>query len=151
MAKLNTNYAHLALGRLEKLTDDATPRWGTMTAAQMVGHLNQVVLYTMGHGPEMPYRGNWKSRYVFRPLIVGQFVKMPRNVRLPRPEGSRGPRVFPEGTLEELRVTLDEYLRRAECRDLPARMHPFFGRMAPWAWQRIHHSHFEHHLAQFAL
>lgn len=151
MGKMTCAYAETAVNRLASLRPEASPAWGTLAPAQMIGHLNQVVRYTIGEGPDVPFRGNWKSRYIFRPLILGQLVKMPRNVRLPNPDGSRGPRTFPDGRLDALRESLDEYLRRVDTRSLPARMHPYFGVVSPAGWRRFHYAHFEHHLTQFGL
>ncbi len=151
MGVLTPEYAAQVLERLASIPRDAAPLWGKLTASQMVGHMNEVVRYTMGEGKDVPYRGNWKSRYLFRPLIVGQIVKMPRNVRLPRTDGSRMPRVIPDGTVDALRDTLEEYLRRWDDRSLPARVHPFFGLLSARAWRRLHYAHFEHHLAQFGM
>lgn len=149
MGTMSRAYAGAVLERLSRIDPAASPAWGEMTVDKMYGHLNQAVLYTMGHGPEFTFRGNWKTRYLVRPLILGQIVKIPRNVRLPNPDGSRKPPVIPDGSVDEIRASLDEYLRRFEIRDLPSRTHPFFGQLSPAGWQRFHYAHFEHHLAQF--
>ena len=149
MGVMTRAHAERVLERLAAMPPDATPLWGTMTAAQMVGHLNAVVRYTMGEGQEMPYRGNWKSRFIFRTLILRQIVRMPRNVRLPRADGTRGPRHMPDGTVDALRETLEEYFQRLDAGTLPARVHPFFGVLSAADWRRMHYAHFQHHLAQF--
>lgn len=149
MGSMTREYAAVAIDRLGRIQPDAAPQWGKLTPPQLLGHLRDTVRYTMGEGPDVPYRGNWKTRYIFRHLIIAQLVRIPRNIRLPNPDGSRTPHTFPDGTLDELRATIDEYLNRAEQNSLPPRVHPYFGVLSPRAWRRFHYAHFEHHLAQF--
>jgi len=149
MRKIDRKYAEEVLARLSALPPDAKPQWGSMTLSQMVGHVNLVVRYTLGEQSELPFKGNWRTRRIFGPLILNGIVKIPKNVRLPRPEGAKTPPPPPEGDLDTLRLSLDEYLKRAEAGGLPARPHPFFGMLTPRQWRRFHRVHTEHHLTQF--
>lgn len=103
----------------------------------------------MGEYPPLPSRANWRSRWVFRPLILHGLVAIPRNVRLPRQHGTASS--MPEGSLDALCRALDEYLDRREAGALPAVVHPFFGMLSARAWVRFHVRHFEHHLNQFGV
>jgi hypothetical protein len=76
-------------------------------------------------------------------------VSIPKNVKLPRPEGMKERPAMPEGTLEDLKATLDAYLEAYEKGQLAPCVHPFFGMMPPKQWNRFHVRHFEHHLKQF--
>jgi hypothetical protein len=151
MPRLDRSYVDEVCSRLERLAPDARPLWGKMSQAQLLGHLNAVVRYTMGQGPRMPFRGNAVSRYIFGPLVRAGIVAIPRNVKLPRPEGMKERSPMPEGTLEDLRVTLDAYLNAFEQGQLAPCVHPFFGMMPPRQWNKFHVRHFEHHLKQFGV
>lgn len=150
MPKLDAAAVETVIAQLATLSEDTRPQWGKMTLPQMRGHLRMVVEYTMGQGPELPFRGNWKSRHIFRRLIISGLVPIPHNIKLPRQkDGSEVP--MPDATLNELKQTLDEYLRTVEAGRAPARTHPFFGVLSAKEWQGFHAAHFKHHLLQFGL
>jgi hypothetical protein len=151
MRRLDSAAAPELLARLACIPLAAPPLWGTLTPAQLFGHLGAAVRYTMGEGPQFPFRGNWKSRHVFRRLILLGVVKIPRNVRIPRLPGKEKEPSVPEGTLDELREVVIRYHElQAEGR-LGTVMHPFFGPLSPAAWARFHWLHFDHHCRQFRV
>lgn len=151
MAGLDRALADLYVQRLARLTPDARPQWGKMNVPQLLGHLRIVVLYTMGQGPEMPFKGNFVTRNVFRHLILMRMVAIPKNVPLPKPKGIKEMPPPPEGTVEQLREVLGQYLDRYEQRQLKPQMHPYFGTLSPGEWNKFHVSHFTHHLKQFGV
>jgi len=151
MSGMDRKHAEQVLARLESVTQDAQPLWGRMTAPQLFGHLTDSLRYTMGEGPSMPFRGNWVSRTLLRPLIAGGWVAMPKNVKLPRLEGQKTRPPMREGTLDELRTVMDAYLDGFASGSLPPRMHPFFGLLPAATWNRLHVQHFKHHLKQFGV
>ncbi|MBX7258867.1 MAG: DUF1569 domain-containing protein [Candidatus Hydrogenedentes bacterium] len=146
---MTRQYADEIIQRLSALSLDTKPKWGTSTLPQILGHLTDVVRYTMGEGPDMLFKGNWKTRTIFRTLIINQIVAIPHNVRIPRRVGSKGPVVLRDGDLESLKKTLDEYLSQAESGNLASRIHPFFGELSAKSWRKFHVAHFTHHLNQF--
>lgn len=150
MPRLDRATADRILERLAALTPETAPRWGKMNSAQVLGHLDAVVRYTMGELPPMPDRSTWQSRWVFKPLIIYGIVSIPHNVRIPSRPGKPDP-VVPEGTLEQLGASLDEYLVRAKNGSLPPAIHPFFGVLSASTWTKFHYRHFEHHLTQFGV
>lgn len=144
--RLATEFAE----KLARIPEDQKPLWGKMNRAQLYGHLEMVLRYTMGEGQPLPYRGKWIYRHVFRHLVVNGILEFPHNVRLPRPKGEKEP-VPPVATLEDLKQTLNAYVSAAEGGTLPARQHPFFGELSGRAWQKFHVGHFKHHLKQFGV
>ena len=149
--RLDRAYSGEVIARLVSLKPDTKPRWGKSTPAQILGHLTDAVRYCQGAGPEIPFKGSWKAKYVFKPLLINQLVAIPHNVRLPKRDGSARADAFREGTLDELKAALDEYLSRADAGTLTGRMHPFFGFMTSTQWLKFHRAHFKHHLGQFGL
>lgn len=87
---------------------------------------------------------------VFGPLIANGIVSIPHNVKIPSRPGKPAP-VVPEGTIEQLRASIDEYLARAERGGLAPAIHPFFGPLSATTWAKFHYRHFEHHLSQFGV
>lgn len=149
--KMTRQYADDIIARLSALPPDATPKWGKSTLPQVLGHLADTVRYTMGRGPDLPFKGTWKTRVVYRFLIVNQIVAIPHNIRIPRPDGKKGTIAFRDGDVDDLKGVLDEYLARIDAKDLPSRMHPFFGVLSANDWRRFHVAHFTHHLKQFGV
>jgi hypothetical protein len=148
MPKLDAALAAKIVSNLSALPEDTQPKWGKMSVPQMRGHLRMVVEYTMGAGKEIPFKGNWKSRHIFRPLIISGLVAIPHNIKVPRQkDGSEVP--TPDATIEELKATLDKYVAQAAAGKLSPRTHPFFGVLTPAQWQGFHAAHFKHHLLQF--
>lgn len=150
MKRFDQNFADTVLKRLQGLDPATPPRWGTMSAPQMIGHLVIVHRYTMGDGPDMPFKGNWKSTRIFKPLIVHGFVAIPKGIRMPRPKGAAVVPVL-ESTVNDLKPVYDRYLERLHRGELAARMHPFFGELCPKTWSKFHIAHTRHHLKQFGI
>ena len=150
MARLTKETLPQVLARLERIQPGTQPRWGKMNVAQLFGHLTQVVGYTMQTDIQFPFKGNWKTRWIFRPLILSGAVKIPKNVRLPKPPGADERPPPPEGTLDDLREVLGNYVASQESGGLPAAVrHPFFGDFSPKDWSRFHWRHLDHHCRQF--
>lgn len=150
MPKLDAALAEKIVSRMSTLSEDTRPQWGKMTPAQMRGHLRMVVEYTMGNGKEIPFKGNWKSRMIFRPLILNGIVPIPHNIKVPRQkDGSEVP--TPDATVEELQSTLKRYVEAVAAGKLSPRTHPFFGLLSAAEWQKFHAAHFKHHMTQFGV
>lgn len=148
MPALNQSISNRILEQLKKLAPQTKPLWGTMTPAQMIGHLNTGVKYTMGEGSEMPFKGNWKTRYIFKHILLHGIKEIPHNIKLPKAKSGKDV-TKSEATTDELTATLEKYLSELDGGDLPTRTHPFFGPLTAKEWQKFHHAHFMHHMKQF--
>ena len=149
MQRLDQKFATIAMARFESLADDVTPQWGTMTRGQLFGHLDSVLRYTLGERDEMPFRGNFKTRHIFRHVILLGLREIPHNITAPIPKGVSKEVLFPDIELPVLSSTIDEYLKGIDGGALPTRIHPFFGPLTSAQWQRFHRLHFVHHMKQF--
>ena len=133
------------LARLDRLTPDATPLWGRMTAPEMLAHLTGWMLMIKGDLPIKP-----------RNLIIRHTpIKQLLIYWLPFPKGVP--------TAKELigRTQLDWSVEKAEIRrhiesfesnagrTLPD--HPAFGALTPAAWGVLGYRHTDHHLRQFGV
>lgn len=151
MRAFDAAYVEEVMKRLEGLPADRKPNWGTMTPAQMIGHLNVTVRYMAGNGPEMPFKGNMKTRYVFKPLILNGIVAFPHNIKLPTPKGMTAPPPPTDGTPEELRNSMNEFIEKRDRGELSPRTHPFFGPLNSREWSKFQVGHFKHHFLQFSI
>lgn len=137
------------IGRLNGLSQDATPSWGRMTVEQMLSHLVQTgELPFVSHTPD---RSSWLSRTLIKPLIL-YVLPMPKEVKtspqMDQKQDGRKPLgfAFDKAKVIDAICKLGELPGDHKCLD-----HPFFGRMSPKQWGMIANKHIDHHLRQFGV
>jgi oxepin-CoA hydrolase/3-oxo-5,6-dehydrosuberyl-CoA semialdehyde dehydrogenase len=150
MPALSESNVQTYLGRFAKVTPDAKPLWGKMSGAQMLGHVTSTLLYSLGETPLLQFRGNFKTQYIYAPLLLNGILKFPKNVPLPRGKNAPPPK-FPEGDLASLKAATDRVLAEARAGEFAPPHHPYFGNIGPKRWLKFHAAHFDHHLRQFGL
>jgi oxepin-CoA hydrolase/3-oxo-5,6-dehydrosuberyl-CoA semialdehyde dehydrogenase len=144
-------FRHLLCDALAALRDGSQPRWGRMTAQQMVEHLAWTFEVSTGKAyvecsvPEAR-RGRMKAfLYDDRPMLR-EFMNPALVAGLPplRTAGLAEARTA-------LRVEVDRFLEL--CRATPDALHthPVFGPIGTEEWARSHFKHGYHHLLQFDL
>lgn len=131
------------LARMARLEPGTKPKWGKMTAAQMVGHVARPMSGAMGELHVAAKPGPLRNR-IIRYLVI--YV-------LPWP---RGAPTLPEyidagdGDFARNVKALGALLERFAAAQtlLP---HPAFGALSPKDWGRLTYRHLDHHLKQFGL
>lgn len=151
MKTFDRAFSEVLLSRLEALPADTRPQWGQMNRGQLYAHLAHTLRYTLGEGPELPFKGNLMSRTVFKFMILNGFKEIPPNIRLLRPAAVPVEQWFQEGPLSMLREAIDAYFAAMGRGELNARTHPFFGTLNGKEWGKLHRHHFTHHLKQFGI
>lgn len=151
MQHFDADYADDVIRRLEAIPDDTTPRWGRLRKPELIEHLIWTVQHSMGRSHQMKFMGNWFTRKVVAPIILRGFVRMPKNLRLPKRLETRGVTLREPGDIETLANLLDEYITLVQADELRTAMHPVFGDIGIEGWDRLHVLHFEHHLRQFGV
>ncbi|MBT8462018.1 MAG: hypothetical protein KJO44_05790 [Gemmatimonadetes bacterium] len=142
----NPQHRAQLIGRLDRLTPDRAPKWGRMTAHQVVCHLATALrLPLSGECPREP--AGFMARPPFNWLVI--YV-------LPWPkESASKPELFDfevarwEADLEDLRRLIEEFGGREPKRPWPANV--VFGRISGTTWGVLQHRHIDHHLRQFGL
>lgn len=136
---------------LAALREDAQPRWGQMTAQQMVEHLAWVFETSTG-GVQVECGVPEEKRARFRAFLLDN---TPMSHEFRNPALVAGLPALRHASLAEarraLRAEVDRFLE--QCRSAPSatRMHPVFGPLALADWERSHYKHTYHHLLQFGL
>jgi hypothetical protein len=138
------------LRRLKDVRPDSVPRWGRMSAHQMVCHLSDSVRMMTGQRPVSDATGllqrtivKWIALYLPLPWPAGIDT---------RPEidqcagGGTRPLDF-HADVAELEALVALINRPARSADWPP--HPIFGSMSRGAWLRWAYVHMDHHLRQF--
>ena len=141
---------HLAEA-MAPLGEDAAPRWGRMTAREMVEHLSWVFEVSTGQAsvecavPEA-------RRERFKAFLYDN-TPMLREFRNPALAAGLPP--LRHSGLDEARTALRREVDRFldQCRDAPeaTHVHPVFGPLGAEEWSRSHFKHAYHHLLQFDL
>ncbi len=134
------------LDRLGRLTPDAPPRWGRMTAPQMLAHLADWML--MASGDLKTAARSSVLRYPPIKQLAIYWLPFPRNVQTSPELLARKPSVWgaEQASVRE-RVQSFEKLYV----EPPWPEHPVFGRMTPRAWSVFAYRHMDHHLRQFGI
>ncbi len=135
------------LARIERLRPDRRPRWGTMSASEMICHLADQLRIALGEIPaasiRSPLRLPGLKQFV---LYVAPWPK----ARVAAPPESRTTR--PQDWARDL-DTLRDLVHRFAARDRrdPTPPHPLFGQMSGRSWADFTRRHFDHHLRQFGV
>jgi hypothetical protein len=133
------------IDRLERLSPEAKPLWGKMSAPQMLAHLADWMLMAKGELKTAP-----KNRALsFPPLkqLAIFWLPFPKGVPTAPELLSRKPLAW---TVE--RAAVRQHVLSFETLD-PAAWpeHPVFGVMTPRAWCVLGYRHTDHHLRQFGV
>jgi oxepin-CoA hydrolase/3-oxo-5,6-dehydrosuberyl-CoA semialdehyde dehydrogenase len=141
----------LLLDTLAGLRDDATPRWGKMTARQMVEHLEWTFDVSTG-------RAHVECHL---PEAKRDRMKVWLHDNRPSPPGFMNPALVEglpplrHGGLTEarlaLRAAVDRFFDQAAAYPGAIHTHPVFGPLRVEQWSRTHFKHGYHHLVQFGL
>jgi oxepin-CoA hydrolase / 3-oxo-5,6-dehydrosuberyl-CoA semialdehyde dehydrogenase len=141
---------HEVVSALAGLSDDAVPRWGRMTAQQMVEHLIWAFELSTGQA----------ECACFVPLGDLPRVKTFLYHNRPTAPEFRNPALV--SGLPPLRFASLAEARAALGRELGSFLeetsrgdrqhtHPIFGPIGHEEWHRVHYKHTQHHLLQFGL
>jgi len=139
-------YRSRIVERLERLTPEHQPRWGSMTSHQVICHLATALRLALAskcpgrpRGPLSRPPLNWLMMYV-----------------LPWRKGSKVPHELfdfePDQwarDLAELCSLISQFGARSPTDDWPPNM--VFGRISGRAWGVIQYRHLDHHLRQLGL
>ena len=138
---------HEARDRIARLGPDSQPRWGRMSASQMVCHLVTWMQMSLG---ELPIA---ERRLFVRFPIIKQFavylMPIPKGLPTARELISR----VPAAVLDADRAAFDAALDRFGARDpeAPWPRHPAFGALSRRGWGVLAYRHTDHHLRQFGV
>jgi hypothetical protein len=138
--------------RLDAVRLDSVPRWGRMSAHQMVCHLGDALLMAMGLKPVSPASG-LLQRTVLKWIVLYTPLPWPKGI-LTSPEidqlkGGTQPVDF-AADVRQLALLLERFSTGERGR-ADGQMHPIFGRMSAAAWLRWGYLHMDHHLRQFGV
>jgi Protein of unknown function (DUF1569) len=135
--------------RLRRLRPDLRPRWGRMSAHQMVCHLADCCRMATGEKAVSPATGAFQ-RTIVKWLALYAPMRWPAGIET-RPEvdqeaGGTCPTDF-AADIRTVEALLEHLTTQRGSFEWPP--HPIFGRMSEAAWLRWAYLHMDHHLRQF--
>jgi len=134
------------LDRLERLTPEARPLWGKMTAPQMLAHLVDWMLMIRGDLRTVPIKTY--VRYPPMKQFAIYWMPWPKGVPTAR-ELLPGRPVNWGPERELLRQYMQSYPELESRASWPE--HPAFGNMTTRAWGVLGYRHTDHHFRQFGI
>ncbi|MBM3820117.1 MAG: DUF1569 domain-containing protein [Acidimicrobiia bacterium] len=132
--------------RIGAVRPDAAPRWGRLSAPQMMAHLTDSLRVAFGELAPAPRK--LPIRYPPLKQLIIYALPFPKNAPTAPEVISRRPAdMQPEVTA--LTALVERFGREAQNRAWPA--HPAFGPMSARAWGVLMYRHTDHHLRQFGV
>ena len=137
------------LGRLQAVQPMSQRRWGSMSAHQMICHLNDGFLLYMGERTAAPAKTPL-PRTLTKWLALWAPVQWPHGFKtapeLDQQAGGTRPGEF-DSDMQKLRESIEHFTRHP--REYTWEPHPHFGAMSEKEWMRLAYLHTDHHLRQF--
>jgi hypothetical protein len=133
----------VVLQRLRTLAETSEPRWGTMTAPQMLCHVADQMRVALGEIPATD-RSTLLRRTLLKWLVVETPFRAPPGKAKTSPEMQTSQ---PTDWGEDL-AACEGLIERVGMGGAAA-VHPSFGPLTPRQWGRMCWKHLDHHLRQF--
>jgi hypothetical protein len=129
--------------RIDALKPDARPRWGRMSAGQMVVHCDKHLRHSLGE-PLTP--ANKPVRFFPLNLLIIYVLPTPKGVPTMVELRDPVPGAF-EADVKRLKESLEKLGALPSTTRMP--VHAAFGRIGHHAHGKLAHDHLDHHLKQF--
>jgi hypothetical protein len=132
--------------RVQRLRTNQTPRWGRMSALQMVAHLADSLRMASGELEVAPK----KAPFRYSPLkeLVIYLLPIPKGVPTSPELIARKPGDW-STEIADLRDQLNGIVQRGA--EALAPEHPAFGSLSAGQWGVLIYRHMDHHLRQFGV
>jgi hypothetical protein len=134
--------------RLSALLPDDAARWGSMSAHEMVCHLDDSYKVGLGERYASPAT-SFVQRTLVKWLALHMPMQWPKGVPT-RPEMEQGKGGSPPFDFrQDVGVLLSTLDRFCDALPTPCALHPIFREMTAEDWMRWGYLHADHHLRQF--
>lgn len=142
----NANDRKALEARIEKLTPDTRPAWGTLTAQRMLCHLTDQMRVGLGE-IESRDRSNLLTRTIVKWLVLRFGIPRPKGKKL---ETAREMLSTEPTDWQADKASLMATMERLASTETAA-PHPLFGAMSHRQWCILGAVHIEYHLRQFGV
>ena len=140
--------ATAVIDRIQKLTPDSKPLWGTMTVAQMLKHANISLQNANGELKFERSEMGKKFAEIAKPMILND---EPFGKGLPADENFIQ-KDDPDFLIEQsfLIESVKKFAEKGKASSANSE-HPFFGELTCDEWDLLMWKHLDHHLRQFSV
>lgn len=139
------------INKIDRLKENTTPVWGTMTAQKMVEHLINTFRVSSGKLEIQCFTEERKlptlKRFLMSERPLPREFKSPANELVPQGYQFQTIEIAKSNLLNEV----EDYYKYFEQNPDSIIMNPTFGELNKEEWGRFHIKHLTHHLTQFAL
>lgn len=145
---LDNECSETLLNRIQKLSPDTSPLWGSMNATEMLLHCNRINEQLLTATPAK--KGTRINQYLARLLVLYLLPNYPKNAQTPKRNVTKGQ--VDTSAFEEQRKKFVELVQRFPSHQNPIELpHPYFGDLNTAQWGLAGYKHVDHHLRQFGL
>ena len=144
---LNSSDRDLVIDRLRRLTPESPPKWGRMSAAQMVAHLSDQMRIALGDIPAARLPGPLHLP-VLKQLVMYWLPWPKARIKGPPEAFTTAPATW-QSDLATLVALLERFAKPSDRDSWPD--HPTFGALSHRGWGLFSYRHFDHHLRQFGV
>ncbi len=131
--------------RLNRLTADAKPKWGSFDVNRMVCHLADQIRFALSVELEVEVM---KGPPMFIRHLIRLYLPWPKGAATVKEMLETDP-VALEDDICTVSKLMDDFLKVADRADWPN--HPFFGPLDGKAWAKLTWRHTDYHLKQFRV
>jgi hypothetical protein len=134
------------------LNKDTKPLWGSLNAWQMIEHLSDSIMVSIGEIESPVFTENEKVAKIKR-MFIDSESPFRKDFQSPIFRGDgivfRNPSF--NDAIQELNSYLAKFITYYEENPNKTNSHPVFGPLNKIDWERFHSKHFTHHFNQFGL
>lgn len=146
---LNPKTAALVTQRVQQLSADKAPLWGSMTAAEMLLHCNRIHQQLL-EATESATKPTTLRQHLVRIVVLYLMPHFPKGAKAPARVVTKG-LVSAEG-FEKEKADFVNWISRFATHTVPITAgHPYFGRLSTNQWGLAAYKHIDHHLRQFGV
>ena len=146
---LDKESGHWMVQRIQDLQVDTLPRWGRMTATEMLLHLNKSHQFLLAPAPATCRPTSFRQLLI-RWLVLYVMPRYPKGAKAPQPLQTKG--AIDNSAFEEQKKLFVALIRQfAQHKDGIRHYHPYFGALDTKQWGLTCWKHTDHHLRQFGL
>jgi len=146
---LDKTCCEAVIRRAQKLRPESRPRWGQMTATEMLRHCNLVHAQLLAPA-EPTQKKTSLQQYLLRWVVLYGLPRYPRGAQTPKHFRTQG-KVDATQFEQEKQAFIDSVHRFAAHEGPITHRHPYFGQLTTVQWGRASWKHVDHHLRQFGL
>lgn len=133
--------------RVNKLTLETKPKWGTMNTTEMLAHCNLINQKMLESQP--PFKKTTPVQFISKYLFLYLIPRFPHNLKIPEANVTKGKVAQEKFEAEKARfISLMQMFPKQKSRPVS---HPAFGIMNDEAIGKLTWMHMDHHLRQFGV